>query len=164
MGRRGSIGAVKLYNSMGDEVDATFSAHLSEQNVWTVIFECRGPGRNTEYAKGLELLLGRCAEAGAILDEAVVISERTKHLSHESRRIHLGGFDLPLALAALSSFYSLRTAMSSGMAQVGRARHAKPGGGNGTKRIALKLRCQEWSGRASESIEIELARGRTSHA
>ncbi len=50
---------MRVYTSLGDPLDATFSVEHDGETV-SVFFESRGPGRNVDYHAGLETLLMAC--------------------------------------------------------------------------------------------------------
>jgi hypothetical protein len=82
---------VKPFDASGSPVDATFDVQ-SESDGPVLYFESRGPDRNTQYAAGLELLLGRLAILGATIVDAAVASSETSHLSPDERRISPAGY------------------------------------------------------------------------
>lgn len=111
----------------------------------TVVLESRGGKigssnqRNKDYSDGLDLILERLAFCGAVLEDAVVDTARTRQdgLSLEQRRLKLAHYDYPQKLSLLIGLTALRKELCAAQLTVGR----KPGstGGNITKRVRLFL-------------------------
>jgi superfamily II DNA or RNA helicase/diadenosine tetraphosphate (Ap4A) HIT family hydrolase len=138
----------------GTVIDASFRVERVGAAL-TVLFESRGGARgsdgqrNSDYADGLQILLGRLADARIDLDDVVVESRDTQILSREERRVSVPGQAYPIAIddpAALAS--NLGAAQS----RVGRTPGGR-GAGNRTRRIRLFL-----SGAASVGSAADLVR------
>ena len=120
------------------EVDATYHADRAPDGSQSVVLESRGGGpspRNTEYNRGLHLLLERLAAAGALLEDAYVDSQRVERLAVAERRLVLPEA-YPVALERLPDIDAFRKAVGAAGAAVGRAADAR-GGGNRTKRVRI---------------------------
>ena len=129
---------MKPRDIFGRPIDATFTVQ-EEGDGLVLYFESRGPGRNTEYAAGLELLFARLATIKAVILDAAVASSETEHLPSEERRINADGYPYPINLSGLSDLKRFRISLTSAQGRVGRASDASRGSGNPTKRIRLTL-------------------------
>ena len=107
----------------------------------TVVFESRGGTRgsdgqrNSDYAEGLELLLGRLADARIDLQDVLVESRETTKLPREERQVLVRDQPYPLVVEDPGA---LARKLGAGQARVGRAPGAR-GSGNRTRRIRLFL-------------------------
>ncbi len=122
--------AYQVLDDDGQELDAHFDV---EGNA--IIFHSRGGrkgagGQNTEYGKGLRVLLGRIAASDLRVSDAWVDSSTVQNLPIEDRRIVEAG-------APPSEPSKLFTQLSERMKSVGRGEDAAKSGGNSTKRIRL---------------------------
>lgn len=126
----------RVKDSGGREVDASFRLERVGDSS-TIVFESRGgtkgsaSERNTEYAKGLELLLERLKKGGLQVEDILVESRDTASLAASDRRLKLASEEFPLTIKDAEA---LRKKISAAQALVGRAKGAK-GGGNQTKRL-----------------------------
>ena len=121
----------QVVDNYGQGVDAHY-----DLDPGAIIFRSRGGSKsgenpiNTEYAKGLRILLDRIIASDLKIEGAWVDSSRVQNLPLTTRQIL---FDNDFPIDAGSIF----TKMTNRMAQVGRSPTAKPGGGNATKRIKI---------------------------
>jgi 5-methylcytosine-specific restriction protein A len=118
----------------------------------TIIFHSRGGTKgksaiNTEYAKGLEVLLSRLSAASIPLLRVWVDSSRVQGLSVEQRTI----FDEADRVDSPNAGLRL---ISSRMKSVGRAEKSQEVGGNSTRRIRLQV-----SSGTAESILVDVLGG-----
>ena len=128
----------------GREIDATVSiSHDSDKQAAAVIFHARGPGLNTEYAEGLQILIERVRTLGTI--RGVEIASRPALMLPQRKRILLRG-----DFSDLDADAARRLIMSEA-AKWGRPDGAK-GSGNSTKRIKISI---EWSPRGRVVIAIK---------
>ena len=131
-------GVLQVRDDEGTPVDAHFEIERVD-GVTSLIFHSRGgtrgskDERNTEYAKGLEILLARLGAAGFDVVDAFVDSRMTRKLPAEQRRLEGDGISYPLSS---DDVLSTRRALGRAMAAVGRKPGAK-GGGNQNKQIRL---------------------------
>jgi hypothetical protein len=125
------------------QLDATFNVYHTDDG-YELVFEARGgtgnstAARNTEYTKGLQVVLERLAAAGAVLKDVLVDSKPARKLPIDERRVVLEDWQYPLELKEVSHMEKLVSALGKGKAAIGRPPTAK-GAGNSTKRISLKV-------------------------
>jgi intein/homing endonuclease len=125
----------KVRDDHGKELDATFRVE-PVGNRLSIVFEARGgtrgskDARNADYDDGLQKILDRLKALGLSIEDALVDSRITAHLSPKDRRIP---GDYPLVLEDASA---VRRRLRAGQQRVGRAAGAR-GAGNSTKRIRL---------------------------
>jgi hypothetical protein len=117
------------------ELDATFSVGRNKETEF-VVFESRGPDRNTDYVAGLEALLRGLADLDASIEGIVIDSAETRGLSIDQRRPKLRSQSYPLRLRAMSDLAALRRDITGAAAATGRSPDAT-GAGNPTKRLRL---------------------------
>lgn len=129
------------------ELDATFSVGCSKESEF-VLFESRGPDRNTNYVAGLEALLRGLADVDASIEDILLDSAETRELSIGQRRLNLRGQSYPLRLRAIPDLAALRRDVTGAAAATGRAPEAT-GPGNPTKRLRVVF---------SEPEDLELFR------
>ncbi len=117
-------------------LDATFSVGRVAEKTF-LIYESKGPDRNTDYLVGLESLLCSLANIDCSLVDAVLDTEVTKDIALPGRRLFPSGYRYPLRLREVGDLMSFRRALTLSIAATGSARAR--GGGNPTKRIRLEL-------------------------
>ena len=148
----------------GAQLDATFSVER-HSGAYSVLFHSRGgtkgtaSARNTDYNAGLDLVLERLAQAGAVLNDALVESSATRGLPAAARRLLVPDNPYPVDLRSVSSITAYRRALGRAQADVGREEGAR-GGGNPTKQIRLHLRLPVRAVWAGGSLERYLAKPR----
>jgi hypothetical protein len=130
---RGFEFATKLMNVA--ELDATFSVGRNKETEF-VLFESRGPDRNTDYVAGLEALLRGLADVDASIEDIIIDSAETRGLPIDQRRPKLRSRSYPLRLRAMSDLAALRREITGAAATTGRSPDAT-GAGNPTKRLRL---------------------------
>jgi hypothetical protein len=124
-----------LRYSVLDDAGLPLDAHF-ELDGTTVIFHSRGGAktgsnaRNTEYERGLQLLLDRITKSKIAIADVAVETAQTESLPIEQRSV----FSPNEADHAASEIYALITGR---MKHVGQQPGAK--GGNSTKRLAIRL-------------------------
>lgn len=129
-----------IYDKIGRPIKAQFSVEFANGET-SVVVESRGGSiggpneRNAQYSLGVELLLGRLAEKGCVLVDAVVDTRTTQRmsLSREQRRLSVGPFPIDLRSVELTSF---RNELCGAQRPIGR-RAGATGSGNNTKRMRL---------------------------
>ena len=135
-----AVDPARIRDHRGVDVDATFGLS-GWSDRWRVTLHSRGgtkgtpAARNTEYRRGLELLLGRLASQGAVIEDAVVASQAVQTLAEADRRLVLS---FPIALTSATDVASLAAEVGRAQTNVGRSGTAK-GGGNPTRRIELSF-------------------------
>jgi hypothetical protein len=130
---RGFEFATKLMNVA--ELDATFSVGRSKESEF-VLFESAGPGRNTSYLVGLEVLLRSLADKDATIEDIVIDSADVRELPIDQRRLNLRSQSYPLRLRNISDLAALRQDITGAAAATAR-RPGATGSGNPTKRLRL---------------------------
>ncbi|MDB4724710.1 DUF3883 domain-containing protein [Planctomycetota bacterium] len=129
---------MKLTDNNGKQLDAEFVlARLGESLVLTL--ESRGGGRNNDYRAGLELLLDRLGQLGAVLEDIQVSSRDTATLPDEERRVPAGERGYPITLTADTDASRLRLDVQRAVQELGRKPGAK-GPGNREKRLSIRIR------------------------
>ena len=152
---------MQVRSDEGRALDARFELHRIGDEL-SLVFHSRGgtagsaAERNTQYNPGLERLLARLLEAGAVVEDALVDSGPAQSLDLEERRLVHPDLSYPISSGDPAT---LRQALGRAMAAVGRRPGAK-GSGNMTKRILLRVRWPSEEGIAS--IAGRLAGGEAS--
>ncbi len=119
-------------------MDATFE--LSSASVFRITYRFKAGGRespravNSDYHEGLELLLARLSELGAVITDVRVDSSVARDLPVEARRL---GLSFPLRIDRDSDVSALRLDITRAQKPVARRPSAKPGGGNDQKTIVI---------------------------
>jgi hypothetical protein len=153
----------KVRDDAGNLLDASFRVERVGDQL-TIIYESRGgtkgsgSERNTQYAQGLEVLLGRLAAMEAQITDAVVESEKTRDLPLDQRRLAIEGERYPLRI---TDPVALRGKLSTAQTKVGRAEGAK-GSGNSTRRIRLFLTGENLS-QSGDGFARQLSGSRDTH-
>lgn len=117
----------QVVDRRGQPIEAHFDVESGE-----IVFHARGGAINKDYAPGLRLILSRLVEANLNVSDVLVDSRPVQDLDEAERRVLEHGEGWP----GVEQMYSLIT---NRMKDVGRAPGAKPGGGNSTKRIRIRL-------------------------
>ena len=148
----------------GSPLDATFTLESRSGLGAAVVLHSAGgtrnkpDARNVDYGAGLHLILGRRAQLGATIEDALVDSTKTRDLSASDRRLSPGDNQTyPLAPAEIGDPSALRKSLLRTMSKVGRDSDAT-GGGNARKTLRLVI-----SGVAMPAANLAeaLATGRT---
>jgi len=154
--------ALNVTDDQGNELDARFVLERTTCAV-DIIIASRGgagkataAGRNTQYEKGVEILLGRLAQWQVILNGVSVDSTVAQLLPMEARRLAARGFQFPLELAAVTDIRSLRLDIRRATIAFGQPEGAI--GGNPTKRLRLHLHWPAAKGVRLDALEAALAR------
>jgi len=145
----------------GAEIDAAFQVNTGGASLaaTSVVIEASGGTSgagavtNGDYRQGFDLLLRRLAGLGARLADAYIDTSTTSGRSVAERRLDPGaGLAYPVDLAAVADLESLRRALLSSMARVGRRPGAK-GSGNSRKRTRLVIELpQPWTAEALADV------------
>jgi hypothetical protein len=144
---------MRVIDSSGRFLDAQYLVEPDGGRL-ALILESRGgrPARNSEYNPALTLLLTRLAALDAVLADALVDSDRTRHLPEADRRITSG----PVWLAAEPDLDALRRRLGTAQAKVAQAPAAT--GGNSNRRIRLRLDVPAYhpadAGRLADAIAV----------
>jgi hypothetical protein len=116
-------------------LDATFSIGTHASGIF-LLFESRGPQRNTEYAEGLEAALYSLADVDATLTSISVASSDSRRLPVAQRQLLLPHTPCPFPLRSVFDIPALRREIGSCAAAVGRAAET---GGNSTKKLRIEF-------------------------
>lgn len=133
----------RVFDEEGREIDATFILD-AEGAGYSLVMESRGgtkgtsKAKNSQYAQGLTLLIGRLAKLDGSIQDALLETARTTGLSADDRRLRLDGFKYPIHLRGLDP-ETLRLELARAQGRTGRTDAAAKGFGNGTKRIRLYI-------------------------
>jgi hypothetical protein len=153
----------------GEPIDATFSIETNDTGI-IVILESRGgtkgtaQARNTEYARGLFLLLVRIGQIEGILEDALVDSTEARRLAVDKRRLDIDGFAYPVALDTMHDVNALRRAIMRAAPKVGRDPKQSKGAGNPSKRLRFVVTIPDdqrsrvndvLTGRAPDEVPVE---------
>ncbi len=137
--RREDTGPLRVKD--GDaEIDATYSRVREGTESW-IFFESRGGAhgsdeeQNTEYNRGLEVLLGQLKDEGVVIREILVDSKTLGEATDDEKRVMLAGYTYPFVIDDPAR---LRAAIAEGQRHVGRREGAK-GAGNSTRRLRISL-------------------------
>ena len=139
--RRAKLAGMQMIDDSGVPLDAEYSAETDGDHLAIILESMSGRAagrapRNTDYRRALELLLVRLADLGAVIEAAVVDSQRTQRMGvPESERALLPG---PLRLAEVADFASLRRRLTNAQMTIGQSADATQPG-NSTKRIRIRL-------------------------
>jgi superfamily II DNA or RNA helicase/diadenosine tetraphosphate (Ap4A) HIT family hydrolase/HKD family nuclease len=139
---RSSTNLPPLHDDDGTLVDARFDVEAIGDRS-TIVFHSRGDAkssadaRNTEYKRGLGIVLRRLAGAGIDIERVEVISEHksTRGLAQAERTVAVADHSYPIRASDVLNPVALAHAIGNGAKKVGQ----KPGtkGGNDTKRIRI---------------------------
>lgn len=130
----------QIFDDTGVAIDASFDCEDFEGEP-TLVFHSRGGGplpRNSEYGRGLEILLERLRAHGVHITRIAVESGGTRMLPLATRIIAIEGAAYPIDLSQVPSMNELRRRVGRAAAQLGREAGAK-GSGNSTKRLRMWL-------------------------
>lgn len=128
------------------KLDAVFEVGGNGQS-FKVVLHSRGGtagagnARNLDYLPALICLLERLQAMEAVITSIEVVSGRTKHLPLDQRRLDLGVYSYPIALAAVPDVTALKAVICYAQTKVGQRPGSK--GGNPTKRIAISVMVPE---------------------
>lgn len=136
---------MRVFDAEGTEVDATFDVETFEvatSGVKSTIFlHSRGgtkdtpKARNSDYARGLEILLERLKKIKATIETAHIATARTRDLSPDQTQLNIDR-KYPFSLTS-EDIPALRRALSRAQTRVGQTKGAK--GGNATKSIRVRF-------------------------
>jgi hypothetical protein len=130
----------QIVDDTGVAIDASFDCEDFEGEP-TLVFHSRGGGplpRNSEYGRGLEILLERLRAHGVHITRIAVESGGTRMLPLATRIIAIEGAAYPIDLSQVPSMNELRRRVGRAAAQLGREAGAK-GSGSSTKRLRMWL-------------------------
>jgi len=130
-------------NVVGDDgmvLDARFSV---EGQPLSLVYESAGGrtgvnARNRDYGRGLELILSRLADIGAVLTDIRVDSVVTRRLPPDQQRVVLRRHQLPIALAKIGDFGSLKRDISTAAREPGAREGSSRGGSSRRLRFLLE--------------------------
>ena len=142
---------VHAFDPAGRELDAEFSIEPSGE-LWELAVESRnGMGRNPDYQTLLDLILGRLAQLGAVIEDAAVDSARVQHIPWRDRRI----VESPIRLASEPDLLDVRRRLGRAQSRVAQAPGAS--GGNSTRRIRIRLAIPGIGASDAETLRTKLA-------
>lgn len=122
---------LKVVDEDGAELDASFRVDAEDGRLAVVFYSKGGkPKTNVDYARGLEVLLGRLAELNAPVVEIRLVDK--------DLRLEIEGFEYPINVPRGDELPPFRKLLSQAQARTGRRAGAR-GGGNQTKTIKLIL-------------------------
>jgi hypothetical protein len=137
----------RLYKKHGFEIvtklqkvgslDATFSVGKSSKDCF-LIFESRGPDRNTEYIEGMTSILSSLKKLDVEIKDIYLDTSSTRGLPLEDRRLVLESSPYPFYLNTKSDIPSLRLEITRAAGLTGTSRD-RAKGGNPTKRLRFIL-------------------------
>lgn len=130
----------QIVDDAGAAIDASFDC-VDLEGEPTIVFHSRGGGpvlRNSQYGRGLEVLLERLRNSGIKITRIAVESGGTRMLPVDKRVISVEGVTYPIDLSLVENVKDLRTRIGRAAAQLGRESGAK-GSGNSTKRLRIWL-------------------------
>ena len=140
---RGKV-EMKVHDDAARKLDATF--HIEGSGPFDLVFESRGgtmgtaTARNIDYAKGLEILLGRLRDLPSVLLRILVDSQSVSSLPIADREVRLDGWTFPLDLAQAGDVKALRLEIGRRQAAVARAGGSVRGPGNPTRRLRISFK------------------------
>jgi superfamily II DNA or RNA helicase/diadenosine tetraphosphate (Ap4A) HIT family hydrolase len=130
----------QISDDAGESIDARFVVHTLLDQPIGVLFKAAGADLNRQYVPGLDLLLNRLANIGAIVNDAYVDSGVVRTLPIADRRLGIPkDLNYPIELSSVSDLVGLRRSMLNSMASIGQSPTARPGGGNSRKAMTLLL-------------------------
>lgn len=132
---------MKLTDDAGRQLDAKISVNLIEAE-FSLTFESRGGGRNTDYIPAFAAALRRLAKLSALITRAQVVSKEALRLPADLRNIIPDTCKFPLILSPRTNTNLLATRLRAAAAQVGRAAGSK-GPGNPTKKVEIRFMLPE---------------------
>lgn len=126
---------MKVADDSGRMLDAEVSLDV-DGDCYRIVFESRGPERNTDYIPAFAAIVRRLARQSVLITDATVVSKNVSGLSINQRRMALEGRPFPLSLSEREDTEALAVALRSAAARVGRPQDSS-GGGNPTKRVEM---------------------------
>jgi hypothetical protein len=153
---------LKLTDDAGRQLDAKISVNLIEAE-FSVTFESRGGGRNTDYIPAFAAVLRRLAKLSALITSAQVVSKEALRLPADLRNIIPDTCKFPLILSPRTNTNLLATRLRAAAAQVGRAAGSK-GPGNPTKKVEIRFMLPEIPADAHAWLANLLASSSGGHA
>ena len=109
----------------------------------------RPNGTNVQYNHALELLLSRLRDLGAVLESGIIDSTVVQNVPEEQRSILDGG----VALADVQDIFEFRKQLSAAQ----RRYSNRPGGGNNTRQIRLRLKVPGYTPNDAGRLAADLA-------
>src|SRR5690349_20967103 len=94
-----SSDVLQVADRAGNLLDAHVSLRKEEGDRASLIFESQGAGRNRDYFKAYDLVIGRLAQLSATLLDGLVVSGDTKDLPEQDRRFLGADRPSPIFLA-----------------------------------------------------------------
>jgi hypothetical protein len=141
MVKREKLCCVRVRDGNGADLDAEYSVERDGEFLALILESASGPsgsraGRNTDYRRGLAILLARLRALGAVIQDALVDSAFTQRVGilEAERRL----LPAPVRLVDEPDIEALRLRLTSAQSRIGQA----PGtskGGNSSKRIRLRV-------------------------
>jgi hypothetical protein len=130
-----------IHESSGTPIDATFELELLGGHFSLIVQSRSGRGRrNSNYDRGLELILERLGALGATLVDAYVDSRNTQSMTVGERRLNVSDLGYPVQLGEVTDFGKLRMDLARAQASIGASEES-----NRNKRIRLQLDVPEFA-------------------
>ncbi|WP_433529585.1 hypothetical protein ACQPYA_25430 [Micromonospora sp. CA-263727] len=150
---------MRMTDDRGQVLDAEFSAEPDGDHVAVILESMSGratgrAARNTDYRVALELILQRLKDRRAVIEAAVVDSQRTQLLPESTR----GLVSEPIRLVDVPDPDGLRRRLTNAQTTIGQAPTAKRPG-NSTKRIRLRLSVPGYNPSDADQLAVDLAAG-----
>ncbi|MFD6640167.1 hypothetical protein ACFWDN_30610 [Micromonospora chalcea] len=150
---------MRMTDDHGQVLDAEFSVEPDGNHVAVILESMSGratgrAARNTDYRAALELILQRLQDRRAVIETAIVDSQRTQLLPESSRRL----INEPVHLADVPDPRGLRRKLTNAQTTIGQAPTARRPG-NSTKRIRLRLSVPGYDSSSSARLAVDLAAG-----
>lgn len=155
---------MRIHDDTGAEIDATFSVEIQQDGSPSIVFESRsgragqGAGRNTDYKRGLRLILDRLLVSGFTINAIFLDTTVTRGMgmTEDERRIPIDPHSYPILPTHCDLTADLAAALGRGMAPIA-SRRQRNSSGDQTRRIRMDVTpSQGWNDTAG-SIEALLA-------
>ncbi|WP_422754924.1 hypothetical protein [Micromonospora sp. WMMD708] len=153
-----------MTDDRGQVLDAEFSVEPDGNHLAVILESMSGratgrAARNTDYRAALELILQRLKDHRAVIETAIVDSQRTQLLPESSRSL----ISEPVRLVDVPDPHRLRRRLTNAQTTIGQAPTAQRPG-NSTKRIRLRLSVPGYDSSSSARLAVDLAAGSSATA
>ena len=139
----------------GDVLDAEFEIEDEDGHLALIMKSMSGRakhrpnGTNLQYNAALELLLSRLRDLGGVLESGFIDSTVARNAPEDERSI----LDGPVPLANVRDIFAFRKQLSAAQ----RKHSNRPGGGNNTRQIRLRLKVPGYTARDASRLAADLA-------
>lgn len=159
MVKREKLCSVRVRDDNGADLDAEYSVERDGEVLALILESASGPsgsrtGRNTDYRKGLAILLDRLRDHGTVIQDALVDSAFTQRVGIPEAERRL--LPAPVRLVDEPDIEALRLRLTSAQSRIGQAPSTSKGG-NSSKRIRLRVRVAGFSLEDAALLADELA-------